>query len=345
MDATLVTDYGYRLELMPAPDGSGPPLFSRDVSAEVADLVEEALVASVLSEDVARDERAIRAEVRPVWSEPPWVAELEVRLEVERNGAAQVHSLRFGSEAWRRRALEETALLRQRGAVSQGAKVYRGLVAQRRAGGPAACALAVDAPLVADVTLEQAGVRSLFAGSLLPERPVLVNRRLVEEVLAWTVQAGKVETGGAVLGRLARLPAPLPGARTRIVTVLSAVLRDSRHAGKAAHFDFSPEALAEAAQVAELRGLGEAVITAFHSHGWQGKCADCAGGGGSDCSLPECEPSLQDYVLLESLFPGRAALLPIAGRRPAAAGQRLAFEVFAWRSGALCAIPWQLYTD
>ena len=100
--------------------------------------------------------RAIRAEVRPVWSEQPWVAELEVRLEAQRNGAAQVHCLRFGSEAWRRRALEETALLRQQGKVGRDAKVYRGLVAQASAAGAAAKALAVDAPLLADLSLEQA---------------------------------------------------------------------------------------------------------------------------------------------------------------------------------------------
>ncbi|MBI4881882.1 MAG: Mov34/MPN/PAD-1 family protein [Planctomycetes bacterium] len=345
MDAAVVSQYGYRLELWSAPDGAWRRLKTRDATPDVADLVEEALVSGVLSEELPLEPDALAAEVLPVFSADPFVAEIEVRLEARLNGHARTISRRFAEGPWVRAALRDAALLRQGGGVRKDETVYRLLAAEAAAPEAASSVLALDAPRIAEHTLADLGVRGLGAGALDPERPILVHRRLVNEVLEWTREAGKAETGGALFGRLARLPAPLPGARTRVVTVLSAALRDARHAGAASSFDFSPAALLAAAEVAEERGAGESVLAVFHSHGWLAECASCAADAGKDhaCALPECEPSLQDYVLLESLFPGKAALLPIAGRRPAGASQRLAFEVFAWRLGALRALPWQDY--
>src|SRR6185369_7390148 len=120
---------------------------------------------------------------------------------------------------------------------------------------------------IVDQPLSELGVARFGDGSLEPDRPVLVNNRLVEEVIAQCESSGPTETGGAVLGQTARLSKPLPGTRTRMVTVLTAMLNDPRHTGNLTRFHISPEALIAADQIAALRGRGEFVITVAHTHG------------------------------------------------------------------------------
>jgi hypothetical protein len=187
-------------------------------------------------------------------------------------------------------------------------------------------------------------VRQLGTGALDPERPVLVNARLADEMVQATEAAGAAETGGAVLGKLLRLAEPLPGTATRVVTLLTAGLSDPRHVGEPGHFRFSPEALAHADQIARLRGLGEAVLTAWHSHGWGAACGNC--NQNEHCPLPSgLLVSLDDYQVMESLFPSKAAVMPIAGRQPGAAGRRPVVTLHAWNGGALRPLPWQSYFD
>ncbi|NUQ66056.1 MAG: hypothetical protein HUU20_26645, partial [Pirellulales bacterium] len=106
---------------------------------------------------------------------------------------------------------------------------------------------------------------------------------------------------------------------------------------------FSPEALADAAQIGDLRGLGELVLTVFHTHGWSPNCRNC--NKNADCPLPECSPSLQDYQLASTLFPSKATLLPIVGRKLGAQGEHPVFRLHAWRGGEMRAIRWQAYQD
>jgi hypothetical protein len=199
-------------------------------------------------------------------------------------------------------------------------------------------------PVLRATSLEQAGIRSLGEGSLTAERPVLVSAKMVQEVLHWTADAGAAEIGGATLGQLIVLPQPLPGTRTRVVTVLSACVRDHRHAGEVGLFTFSPEALDEATRIAELRGLGETVITAFHSHGWGSRCGNC--NQNPRCPLPDAtQLSLRDYELAESLFPSKATLLPVAGRQLGAPGQRPVLTIHGWNGGRMTPFRWQQYHE
>jgi hypothetical protein len=175
-----------------------------------------------------------------------------------------------------------------------------------------------------------------------PDRPVLVSARLAADAVRRCEEAGNDEAGGAVLGKLIRLPQPLPGTKTRIVTVLTSLVEDSRHQGKASEFRFSPAGLAEAARIGDLRGLGESVLTVFHSHGWSPDCRNCDPK--ARCALAEASPSLQDYEML-SLFPSKGTLMPIAGRYPGVQGERPVLRIHAWRGGQLQAIGWQQYAD
>ena len=61
--------------------------------------------------------------------------------------------------------------------------------------------------------------------------------------------------------------------------------------------------------------------------------------------MAEANPSLQDYQLLESLFPSKSTLMPIAGRKLGEPGRRPVLQIHAWRGGQMQPIPWQEYTD
>jgi hypothetical protein len=166
----------------------------------------------------------------------------------------------------------------------------------------------------------------------------------VDEIVRETREAGPVEIGGSMLGVLLRLSAPLPGTTTPFVTLLTACLRDARHHGSTARLQFDPQALAEAAALADLRGRGERVVTAFHSHGWGRDCGRC--NESAQCALPSADHvSLDDYQVLESLFPSKTSLLPIAGRRLGAPAAQPVLAVHAWRGGCVQPIAWQAYAD
>ena len=147
-----------------------------------------------------------------------------------------------------------------------------------------------------------------------------------------------------MLGKMIRLDEPLSGTSTRVVTVLTASLMDDRHVGELARFTFDPEALHEAAHIAVLRDRDEVVLTAFHSHGWGTDCKRC--NQSAECGLPQASyVSLDDYQVLESLFPSKSTVMPIAGRRLGARGDRPVLEMHAWRAGRMTSIPWRTYAD
>jgi len=178
---------------------------------------------------------------------------------------------------------------------------------------------------------------------LAPERPVLLNRRMAADILELTEKAEINETGGAVLGKILRLKECLPGTSTPLVTVLSAAVGDVRHVGGPASFRFSPEALAQAAEIARLRDQGEAVLTAWHSHGWTAGCGQCRK---ESCGLPNAgQVSADDYQVLESLFSSKATLMPIAGRSVGVQGPRPVIMVHHWSNGAMRPLRWQEYDD
>jgi len=57
------------------------------------------------------------------------------------------------------------------------------------------------------------------------------------------------------------------------------------------------------------------------------------------------EVSLDDYQVLESMLPGKATLMPIAGRKLGAPGRRPVLEIHAWNGGKMLPIAWQRYAE
>jgi len=344
IDLHLECPYEFALELARAPHPGAPPLRCELVTANVVELASEAFTCAVLAGTLPPDPSALRVRVTPVWREEPLVAEIEVELSAELAERTVADVRRFSQGRWLRIAEQAVLELRAAGTLAADESVYPLLYAERRRE-PAA--LPVPMLVVPEITaqpLDELGAGELEPGAFTPDRPVLASARMVEEILALTEASGLAETGGAALGKLIRLPRPLPGTTTPVVTVLTACLGDERHAGAPSRFSFSPEALFAADQVAELRGLGERVLTVFHSHGWGTGCSEC--NQREQCALPQCTlVSLDDYRVLETLFPSKATLMPIAGRKLGASGRRPVLEIHAWRGGAVRPIQWRTFRD
>ncbi len=341
IDAALDCAAEFFVELGTAPQaGDLPPLHRESIQGDLAELIDEVWVRGILAGGLDADAGRVRVAIEPRPSGAGALQGIAVRLEDERGGSRE-QVFRHGP--WLRRAQAIALRLCRAGGLPEGRELH---VRLRVEVGPRARAESpfLQAPEIAEGTLEELGVRSLGAGELDPARAVLVNARALEELLALTERAGALETGGAMLGRIVRLPEPLAGSATRIVTVLTAFLADQRHRGEEQRFTFSPAALAEAARTAELRCLGERVLTAAHSHGWGAGCNRC--NHDERCALPPCtEVSLDDYRVCDSLFPGKATLLPIAGRQLGASGERPVLALHAWLGGALRPIRWRSYSD
>lgn len=343
--------FDFAMELSSEPGGTGLLLHREEISCDLPHLVDETFTRGVLEEVLPVEPEEVRVAIRPVFETEPKVDAIEVVLQVPEvnDGVGYSQSYRVGR--WIPRSSGIAQGLRDEGTLGEGVNTYPVLLAERRRVGPRGDGGDVElrlpllrGPVIVDQTLEEFGVRQLGDGALVPDRPVLVNARMIEEVVQATRAAGPNETGGAVLGKLIRLPEPLPGTRTRVVTILAMFVPDARHLGRPGQFTFSTDALAYAAEIASMREAGEVVLTALHTHGWGTGCERCNDNAG--CVLPQArEVSVQDYSMLESMFPCKSALMPIAGRVLGASGNDPVLEVHAWRGGVMRAIRWRKYDD
>lgn len=335
--ASTITAHELTLELW----SDGPEAVERSsASDDQIDLVDEVFADGVLSGRLPDRYDDAEAAVAPVWTEGDAVGELEVAVRVRAAGREHRHGYRCTAERWSR-----TAEVRRQALVAAGRlaeeETLRWSVTARRDGEPSCRRLPpLSVPPWVDGPLEEHGIRLPPEWSPDPARPVLLERRLVLEILQGTMDGGYNEAGGAVLGKIVRLPEPLPGTETRLVTVLTAGVSDGRHRGTPGRLHFDPQALIDAAAEARRRGRGESVLTAWHSHGWSAGCRHCQR---PDCPLPHVgQVSVDDYRVLESLFPSKATLMPIAGRLPGADGDRPALIVYRWHGGVLRPLVWEL---
>lgn len=333
--------FDFSAELMLSPGSGEPPLLRESIDEDLTDLVHEAVVSAFLADELHAGVGDLDVVVSPVWEREPVAREIEVRI--ERPGGAVLARRRFGAGRWTRRAHEVALHLATDGDLGADARIYVCLVAESRRS-EIVVPLRAQLPRVLDGSLDALGVRGIGVEPLCPDRPVLANRRMVERILDETVQSGPAETGGSMLGGHVRLDEPLVGTTTRVVTVLTHVIPDARHVGAVGRVTFDTGALADAAQIAVARGRGERVLTAYHSHGWGSECGRC--NANPDCAIPSASfVSTDDYRVLESLFPSKSTVMPIAGRKLGASGDRPILEIHRWALGRMEPIPWRTYDD
>lgn len=346
MDVKPVIDspYEFHMELRSRPDSSGTPFYHEVVNDDLSDLIEETFVRGVLGELFPAGPPVVHCAIRPVWSTEPAVGQMEIELSAAEGGEEVRFRQRYASGRWTRRAITLVQALRDEQSLGKSDPAYILLFAEKNGTGVPPRAPELEAPEIVDQSLEDFGIRGLGEGSLVPDRPILLNSRTLDEVIELCRAAGAKETGAALLGKVVRLPEALPGTGTHVVTILSTSIADNRHAGALNEFKFNPEALVEAARVAELREKGERVISVVHTHGWGTGCDEC--NQNEKCPLAECSTvSVLDYQLIESLFPNKATVMPVAGRKLGAPGKRPVLEIHAWRGGELKPVRWQQYHD
>ncbi|MGA2034643.1 MAG: hypothetical protein ABSG68_20540 [Thermoguttaceae bacterium] len=331
--------YDLYSQLYKTSDGRSTPVWVEDVTADVRELMLETYMHGVLAEQLPPSaDLSLEARFRPRWlRREPLVESIEIQLQPSDGGPTCSRTFRNGR--WVRRAEVRAEQLRTEGHLTQEEPIYQMLTAVPVNGRSGELQPPVfEVPPIDDQTWEELGLRGLGAGALRPARPIVVNSRMEADVAARTREAGILETGGACLGRYVRLPEPLPGATTRIVTVLAASVCDARHEGSPARWKISPDAMAEAAQLAEISG--RRVMTVWHSHGFCDKtCAKDA----AQCPLVGPSVfSIHDYDVAERLLPSKATVMPICGRAP---GQpEPVLVVHGWEDG-MRPIPWMRYDD
>lgn len=341
MLGSIETQFDIHLELrLPGGEGAAP-MVRRCVTDDVADLAEEALIGGMLSEKLPIDGDGVRVAVEPVWAAPPAIRGLEVAVTVTEGGREHTYRRRCSAERWDRTAVAQRQDLIRQGRLAEDAVAHSAVVAVPRHQPLSMKLPPLSAPRIVDGGLEPWGIRRHGDDGLDADRPVLIHLGLLADILQRTINAGCNETGGAVLGKLVRLPRPMPGTNTRIVTLFSAGVADDRHVGAPGVLRFNPQALAEAALLCQRRAQDEAVLTVWHSHGWSAKCGHCQK---RDCPLPHVgQVSLDDYQVFESLFSSKAALMPIVGRLPGASGRLPAMILYRWRGGVMRPAGWQIY--
>ncbi len=333
-------DHEFVHELRSPDDLAGVPLASERVAPLLGEIVDEAVAGAALADRVQQMPDALRVRIRPCFSTAPIVDAIEIELFSDDEAA--IYSQKFTSGPWIRDSQLAALQLREEGTLGENQTALQVLMAWEQEGVEVALP-PLQLPTIVDGTLADFGVLKLGEGSLVPDRPVLINERFATEAVEQCIAADIVETGSAVYGQIVRLPHPLPGTSTRVVTILAGTVSDSRHVGEVNEHFFSPEALYETQQMCDLRGLGERVLTVFHTHGWNNACGNC--NQSASCALSEAKPSLQDYRLLATLFPGKATLMPIAGRKLGVEEKRPVLQVYAWRKGEMRPIRWQQFRD
>lgn len=343
MQLEIQNGFRFASELRRKPEITDRPVSSIDVTADLAALIDEAYTHAVLADCIAPDADAIRVQIEPQFSEAPRVEGIHIHLSAGANGSAASFSQRFQAGPWNRTAQRRILQLREEGTLAEDESAYRMLLAlpdDKAVIDPPE----LQPPAIIDGTLAQFGISDLGPGELIPDRPLLVNARLESDSIEDCLAKGAHETGGGAIGFNLRLSDPLPNTTTRIVQVLTAYLEDRRHSGKVNEWQISTDALAEAAEVCALRGMGERVMTVVHTHGWSNDCGNC--NSNANCPLAECTlVSLLDYQVLESLFPSKSTVMPIAGRKLGAEGKRPVLEIHAWRGGEMRPIRWRRYNE
>jgi hypothetical protein len=339
-----VNRHRYFCELHRSSNFDGVPLSSQEVTEDVADLVDETFVRGILADELPDEMAAVEVYIEPHFQQLAIVSHITVRVRTMSHGEVKEFSLDFKTGRWSRTAQRRILQLREEGTLDEAETASLTLIALPGDSEPESEPPPLQTPSIVEGTLEDFGIRELGHGELVPDRPLLANHRMVEDAVRACLFCGASEAGGATLGAVVRLPQPLPGTSTRIVTILTTCVEDQRHTGQMNQWNISPAALLETARIADVRGMGESVITVTHTHGFNAECGNC--NTNAACPLAECtHVSLMDYQVLESLFPGKSTVMPIAGRRLGATGNRPVLEIHAWRGGQVRPIRWQQYLD
>ncbi|MHC4590116.1 MAG: hypothetical protein ACYTE6_05520 [Planctomycetota bacterium] len=192
------------------------------------------------------------------------------------------------------------------------------------------CGLEVEAvpqPLVFhDTPMAPLLDEALLVGHDEPEdMPVFVPHRLLEETRRLVREAGAVEVGGVLLGRLHR-----DTARRDVLFIELTAQLPARHTqSHATKLTFTSETWAAARDALALRNAGEAIQGWWHSHpNW---CLNCEPERQKVCPLRGVFFSSDDVAVQRAVFPRAHHLGLLLSDRPAG----IIPALFGWRRGSV----------
>lgn len=186
---------------------------------------------------------------------------------------------------------------------------------------------AVAQPLsIIDTPLSEFLDKAVLVGQNDPDDvPVFVPHELVEQARALVNEAGDLETGGVLLGRLHRDTLH----RDVIFIELTAQIPARHTRREATKLTFTPETWAAAQAVLDLRGAGESIEGWWHSHpNW---CRDCDPQRQKVCPLGGIFFSADDVSVQRTVFFRAHHLGLLLTNRSAG----IVPSLFGWRRGTV----------
>ena len=160
--------------------------------------------------------------------------------------------------------------------------------------------------------------------------PVLIDRAILEEVVAEARAASEREVGGMLLGHLV---CDAPGKDVFVaVTGLAAGGSTTEACGSAV--TFTPDTFAQTHEIIQLRGAEERIVGWYHSHPFR-FCSECPLPTPPECIDKVLFFSQDDVHLMETTFdqPFMVGLLSAVEPRIDSAIGHLPVRLFGWRQG------------
>jgi hypothetical protein len=270
----------------------------------------------------------------PLWHAElgePYLGGVRVELELGDGGrsASEIASAYF-AESLR----AATARLVERGTLAEG-ETCRYLVAAYPAAAAeeakaAPFALAERAPSLALVPAELAA-RERASLPATPEAdgdvPVFLPAETLAEADELALDAGARETGGVLLGNLAR-----DAASDAVFVEVTAQIPARAARGELTRLTFDPATWTDVRAALELRRRGEIMLGWWHSHPVREWCKACAPERRAGCRLASGFFSAHDRALHRTVFPRAYSLGLVVN---VVDGERPTHSLFGWRGGVI----------
>jgi hypothetical protein len=275
--------------------------------------------------------------IEPVWDGdcgPPVMSSTRIVVAAasgDETVCEEVPSLAY----FRQLAQQGSAIMVERGLLQQGERflykvcAYPGAPSGGSADSGEAPSFTVE-EVDGSLSLEERPIEPLRAGAVSrgtggdpSDVPVLIPRDVIDAVAERSREAGKVETGGVLVGNLHRCPSSL-----EVYLYVTAQIPAAHTDSQAARLTFTHDSWSAARAAIELRRRHELMCGWWHFH--PDFCCNCPEEKQRECTIPRPFFSPEDVHLHRAVFPRAfhvALLVSDCGREP--------FDVslFGWRHG------------
>lgn len=256
------------------------------------------------------------------------------RVSVEMNGQAKV-ATDFTNAYFKQLAKQAAALLTKKGVLKKGER-FKFLAAAfpRPQDAQAASKFSFTTEDVTPgLSLKEASLarfieESAFQGSADKEdMPVFVPQRVLDEAKALSEEAGAKETGGILIGHLAR-DARVPEVFAEVTAQIPA-----RHTeAELTKLTFTQETWTDVRGALELRRKGEIMLGWWHSHPVREWCKGCSLESRKVCTMAKAFFSAHDHALHRTIFPRAYSVALVVNDL---GDECTTFSAFGWRRGLL----------